>query len=132
MLKKDSLAAQMQQLGYTLAKAKRLILDGEVAEGEEVLKEALAGHFNTNITELLETPANVFIQRVRDERFAAAELGLLADFMDELASTLAEKPAKNILLEKVLLIYDLLEQEYQTVSFAHLARRTEITAMLSH
>lgn len=131
MLKRDSLAAQMQQLSYTLAKAKRLVLDGEITQSEATLKEALTGYFGTSITELLETPNHLFVKHLKDESFKVEELGLLADFLDELATTQENKQTKNNLLGKVLVIYDLLEQDHKMVSFAHLARRAEI-GDLSH
>ncbi len=130
MLKRDSLTAQMQQLSHTLAKVKRLITEGQEREAHETLKTVLGEYFGTNITYLLETPANLFTQNLNKEGFQPEELGLLADFLDELASMADSDDEKRRLWEKMLLVYDVLEQTHKVVSFAHIARRAEVNAQL--
>lgn len=130
MLKRDSLTAQMQQLSHTLAKVKRLIAEGQETSAKETLADVLGEYFGTNMTYLLETPANLFAQNLNKEGFKPEELGLLADFLDELAAMADDDNNKRNLLEKVVLIYDLLEQTHKVVSFAHIARRAEITSKL--
>lgn len=129
MLKRDSLTAQMQQLSHTLAKVKRLIAENQEVEARSVLQEVLGDYFGTNITFLLETPANLFFQKFQARRFEPEELGLLADFLDELAD-ISDDEGQRTIWEKVLLIYDVLEQEHKVVSFAHIARRNDILAKL--
>ena len=126
MLKRDSLTAMMQQLSHTLAKVKRLIVEQQRTEAVSVLEEVLGEYFGTSITDLLETPANVFRQNLENEDFLPEELSLLADFLDTLAGTLESSAERDRIWEKVLLIYDVLEQEHKVVSFTHIARRAEI------
>lgn len=126
MLKRDSLTAMMQQLSHTLAKVKRLIVEEQREEAISVLEEVLGEYFGTSITDLLETPANIFRQNLEKADFLPEELSLLADFLDTLAETREEPEERNRIWEKVLLIYDVLEQEHQVVSFAHIARRATI------
>jgi len=123
------LTAQMQQLSHTLAKVKRLILEKEAVEAKSVLQAVLGEYFGTNITDLLETPANVFIQQFKRQDFKAEELGLLADFLDELAAVSEDRDRRTI-WEKVLLIYEILERDYKVVSFTHIARKSDILARL--
>ncbi|RQP14379.1 MAG: hypothetical protein EAS52_17590, partial [Parapedobacter sp.] len=85
MLKRDLLTAQMQQLSHTLAKVKRLIEERQETQALSTLQEVFGAYFGTNITDLLETPANVFIQRFKKEDLKPEALGLLADFLDALA-----------------------------------------------
>lgn len=128
MLKRDSLTAMMQQLSHTLAKVKRLIVEEQHVEALSTLESVLGEYFGTSITDLLETPANVFRQHLDRADFLPEELGLLADFLDTAAEMCDQTPDRDKLWEKVLLIYDLLEQEHKVVSFAHIARRAAIKA----
>lgn len=130
MLKRDSLTAQMQQLSHTLAKVKRLIVENQETEALSAIQAVLGEYFGTTITDLLETPANLFRQQLSKQAFAPQELGLLADFLDEAASMDGNKAHRQAIWEKVILLYDLLEQEHHVVSFSHIARRAEIVSKL--
>lgn len=130
MLKRDSLMAQMQQLSHTLAKVKRLIVEEQKKEALSTLEDVLETYFGTTITDLLETPADVFTQNFTQAGFKPEELGLLADFLDELAKITGNEKERRKAWEKVILIYDVMEREHKVVSFAHLVRRDEILALL--
>ncbi len=120
----------MQQLSHTLAKVKRLIEERQETQALSTLQEVFGAYFGTNITDLLETPANVFIQRFKKEDLKPEALGLLADFLDALADASDDASDRRAIWEKVVLIYDTLEQEHKVVSFAHIARRSAILAQL--
>src|SRR5690606_36444395 len=109
MLKRDSLTAQMQQLSHTLAKVKRLIVEKEEVEARSVLQEVLGEYYRTNLTDLLETPAHLFIQQLKQQDFKQEELGLLADFLDELATIETDDSVQRLIWQRVILIYDVLE-----------------------
>ena|SRR5690606_18168374 len=130
MLKRDSLTAQMQQLSHTLAKVKRLIVEEQRLQALSTLEAVFGEYFGTSITDLLETPANVFCGKLEKAGFAPEELSLLADFLDTAAEMREEPSDRNRIWKKMLLVYDMLEQEHKVVSFAHIARRTAINAAL--
>ena len=132
MLKRDSLTAQMQQLSHTLAKVKRLIVDEQKGEALSTLRGVLGEYFGTTVTDLVETPVNLFRQNFNKAGFQAEELSLLADFLDTLADASEQDTDRNGIWEKVLLIYDVLEQEHKVVSFAHIARKNEILALMGN
>lgn len=118
----------MQQLSHTLAKVKRLIVEEQRPEALSLLETVLGEYFGTSITDLLETPANVFRQHLDKANFLPEELSLLADFLDTAAEMREQDTERSRIWEKVLLIYDVLEQEHKVVSFAHISRRAAITA----
>lgn len=128
MLKRDSLTAQMQQLSHTLAKVKRLIVEEQRLPALSTLEAVFGEYFGTSITDLLETPANVFRDKLEKADFLPEELSLLADFLDTTAETREQPSDRDRIWEKVLLIYDTLEQEHKVVSFTHIARRASINA----
>src|SRR5690606_7184512 len=106
MLKRDSLTAQMQQLSHTLAKVKRLIVEEQQLEALSTLEAVLGEYFGTSITDLLETPANIFRDKLGKADFLPEELSLLADFLDTAAETRGQLTDRDRIWEKVLLIYD--------------------------
>lgn len=130
MLKRDSLTAQMQQLSHTLAKVKRLIRDDEPVEAEQEIASVLARYYGTNVANLAATPADVFKQQLVEQRFAAEELARLADLIDLSAQLHAEPAGQRWLWEKVIRVYDVLEEVHQSVSFDHIMRRTELLALI--
>jgi len=121
MLKRDSLTAQMQQLSHTLAKVKRLIVERQETEARSVLQDVLDEYFGINMTDLLETQKNL----------QPEELGLLADYLDVLATLTDDTASRQVIWKRILLLYDTLEQEHKMASFTHLARRSEILKELS-
>ena len=120
----------MQQLSHTLAKVKRLIVEEQEPQALSEIQEVLGAYFGTNLTDLLETPTQLFLQQFKREELKPEELGLLADFLDELASITDDPQARRAIWEKVVFLYDTLEQEHKVVSFAHIARRSAILAQL--
>lgn len=120
----------MQQLSHTLAKVKRLIEERQEAQAMSVLQEVLGAYFGTTLTDLLETPTNVFMQQFKREELKPEELGLLADFLDVLGTATGDSVERRAVWEKVLFLYDTLEKEHKVVSFAHVARRSAILAQL--
>src|SRR3546814_17433403 len=101
----------LQRLSHTLAKVKRLIGEEQQTEALSTLEGVLGEYFGTSITDLLETPANVFRQNLGKAGFLPEELSLLADFLDTAAEMHGEDAERDRIWEKVMLIYDVLEQE---------------------
>lgn len=120
----------MQQLSHTLAKVKRLIVDGEWVEANQTAESVLAEYYGTGVAAILETPAGVFRQQLAQQRFVAEELARLADFIDLSAQLHADPDSQRSLWQKVILLYDILEQEHQTVSFDHIMRRTALRSLM--
>ncbi len=130
MLKRDSLTAQMQQLSHTLAKVKRLVLDNEPVEAAQAIESVLADYYGTRVADLVTTPAGAFKQQLLEQQFAAEELARLADFIDLAAQLHADPAAQRSLWEKVICLYDVLEEVHQTVSFDHIMRRATLLNLI--
>lgn len=132
MLKRDSLTAQMQQLSHTLAKVKRLILDNEPVEAAQAIESVLGHYYGTRVADLVTTPNDAFEQQLIEQGFAAEELARLADFIDLGAQVHAAPASRRSLWEKVIRVYDVLEEVHQAVSFDHIMRRTELLALIEN
>lgn len=131
MLKKDSLTAQMQQLSHTLAKVKRLMVDGEIVESRKAIEEVLATYYGTSVVELIATSVTLFKQQLAQQAFVAEELARLADFLDLRAQLEPDVGNQQALWQKVILLYDVLEETHQTVSFEHIMRRATIEKLIA-
>lgn len=126
MLKRDSLTAQMQQLSHTLAKVKRLVVDGEIVEANKTIDEVLDRYYGTGVADLLDTSIALFRKQVNQQQFAAEELARLADFIDMGAELEPDESHQRTLWQKVMVLYDVLEEDHQTVSFDHIIRRATL------
>lgn len=130
MLKRDSLTAQMQQLSHTLAKVKRLIVEGEIVEADDTIESILIDYYGTTVDELVKMPTVALEQSIHKQQFAPEELTRLADFIDLRAQSSTDFAVQRALWERVICLYDVLETTHHTVSFDHILRRTAIQQLL--
>lgn len=120
----------MQELAQVLAKVKRLILDNEETTARQLVLETLERHFSLAGPELIsKTPVDLN-RWIRDKKFGAEQLNMLAYYLDELASTQHGMDERISVYRKVLLIYNILEEEYSFVSFAHITRKSTLLEII--
>lgn len=123
MLKRDSLTAIMQQLSYTLAKVKRLIVEDKEPEALTVTADVFREYYKLNDRDFLNESEDAFLEIIKNRGFQIEEINMLAYFMDEYAG-LQETVTNQILVYKKLIsLFDFMEKELQFISFDHLSRR---------
>lgn len=120
----------MQQLGYTLAKVKRLILEDQEPKALEEVTYTLGHYYGTSQKELVAMSSDLFIDRIREQAYKSEELNMLAAFLDELAGLDDDEETRKNLWAKVISLYDFIEEEFQTLSFDHIARRNILAKAL--
>lgn len=130
MLKKDSLAAQMQQLSNILAKAKRLILEDLEADARIILKSAVEDYFQLGEEQIIHMSEEQLRAFLLKKAFRAEEIDLLCDFMDELAGTQETQADQIAIYKKQLALYDFLSQHFGYLSFTHLSRKSILQEQL--
>ncbi|MCL4637420.1 MULTISPECIES: hypothetical protein [Olivibacter] len=130
MLKRDSLTAQMQQLSHTLAKVKRLIIEDHEPKALEEVIYTLEHYYGTSQKALVAISTDVFMDQIREQAYKAEELNMLAAFLDELAGLNDDEETRKNLWAKVIALYDFIEEEFQTLSFDHIARRNILVRAL--
>lgn len=123
MLKRDSLTAQMQQLSHVLAKVKRLVLEDREADAANEVYAVLKDYYELSHNDILWNSQDEFSNYLLKKVSHAEELSYLARFLDELAGTLDDEQQRRAIWEKVILLLDLLEEQYHTISFEHISRK---------
>src|SRR5690554_4532012 len=132
MLKRDSLAAQMQQLSQVLAKVKRLIIEDAEEEAKKVSYAIFKDYYLLNNDDLLTLSEDLFLEEIRNKNLKPEELNMLSYFIDEYAGLQDEFTLQIHLYKRYLLLVNLLENEYHFVSLDHISRRTILQEQLNH
>lgn len=130
MLKRDSLAAQMQQLSQVLAKVKRLIIEDAEEEAKKISYAIFKDYYQLDDDDLLRLPEDQFLEKIRSRNLKPEELNMLSYFIDEYAGLQDEFTLQVHLYKRYLLLIGLLENEYHFVSLEHISRRTVLQEQL--
>ncbi|TCK83239.1 hypothetical protein [Albibacterium bauzanense] len=131
MLKRDSLAAQMQQLSQVLAKVKRLIIEDAEEEAKKISYAIFKEYYQLDDNDLLMLSEDEFLEKIKNKNLKPEELNMLSYFIDEYAGLQDEFTLQIHLYKKYLLLVSLLENEYQFVSLDHISRRAVLQEQLS-
>ncbi len=131
MLKRDSLAAQMQQLSQVLAKVKRLIIEDAEEEAKKISYAIFKEYYQLDDNDLLMLSEDEFLEKIKNKNLKPEELNMLSYFIDEYAGLQDEFTLQIHLYKKYLLLVSLLENEYQFVSLDHITRRAVLQEQLS-
>jgi len=131
MLKRDSLAAQMQQLSQVLAKVKRLIIEDAEEEAKKISYATFQDYYQLDNYDLLTLSEDQFLEKIRNKNLKPDELNMLSYFIDEYAGLQDEFTLQVHLYKKYLLLVSLLENEYNFVSLDHISRQTILQEQLS-
>src|SRR5690554_2852234 len=123
MLKRDSLTAQMQQLSQVLAKVKRLIIEDNESNAIFTTSKTILDYYGISEDDLVNKTEEEFIQLLKDKSFKAEEVNMLAYFIDEYAGLQDEFSNQLIFYNKLIKIFDYLDQDLHFISFDHIARR---------
>lgn len=126
MLKRDSLTASMQQLSYTLAKVKRLIVEDDEAEALMITSNVFQEYYRLTDQDLIEKTEDAFLLLIKARGFQVEELNMLAYFMDEYAGLQETVSNQLSVYKKLIRLFDFMEKELQFISFEHISRRTII------
>lgn len=131
MLKRDSLAAQIQQLSQVLAKVKRLIIEDNEVEAKKVSYLIFKDYYQLDDKDLLIIPEDQFIEKIRSKNLKSEELNMLSYFIDEYAGMQDDFKTQVHLYRRYLLLTNILENEHQFVSLDHISRRLILKEQLA-
>lgn len=132
MLKRDSLAAQMQQLSQVLAKVKRLIIEDAEEEAKKVSYAIFKDYYQLNDEDLITLSEDQFLQKIKSKNLKPEELNMLSYFIDEYAGLQDEFALQLHFYKRYLLLVNLLENEHHFVSLDHISRRAILQEQISN
>lgn len=116
----------MQQLSYTLAKVKRLIVEDDEAEALMITSNVFQEYYRLTDQDLIEKTEDAFLLLIKARGFQVEELNMLAYFMDEYAGLQETVSNQLSVYKKLIRLFDFMEKELQFISFEHISRRTII------
>ncbi|WP_316842074.1 hypothetical protein [Pedobacter gandavensis] len=131
MLRRDLITAEIQKLAQVLARIMGLKLEGKVEESEDLFKESLLKEFEITEDDLLSASITDFNSILHHKEFPAEKLDMLSQFLYA-DLTPNRKPERNKLIaEKLLLIYQVLEEKHHIISMINLDRQKKIQQYLN-
>ncbi|WP_158828916.1 hypothetical protein [Mucilaginibacter lacusdianchii] len=131
MYRKDTILTEVERLTQFLAKLLGLKNNNEHEEAQQLYEDTMRSSFGLQPNELPHLSNEDFMQLIRQKGYSAGKLDILAQLLFQDATTPLKHPAKaKSLLEKTLLIFDMLEQEHHIQSFDNIALRNKILYLL--
>lgn len=131
MLRRDLITAEMQKLAQVLARIMGLKLEGNLEEAEELFKESLLKEFEIPEDELLTDSNNEFNTLLNSKEFPAEKLEMLSQFLYADLTLSRQQERNKLVADKLLLIYQMLEEEHHIVSMVNLDRQKKIQQYLN-
>lgn len=117
---------EMRKLAYIIAKLLRIKIQGTqqefAAEFEKVLKE----EYDTELETLINLSEEEFTSLVNSDRYTAEKLNALSELLYVFAEPFNNDAETKLLLKKVMIIFDVLEQKHRFQSFDNISKRNTI------
>ena|SRR3569833_2329866 len=126
MFKRDIILAEMQKLALILARLVGLKEEGKQAEFNQLAEDTALKEYEIAWQDLLNMPPVDFEIWLQRQAISADKLDALAQLLYLQNEPFGASPKCKINLQKVLLIYDLLEQKHHRQSLDNIRRRKKI------
>ena len=125
--RRDYFLNETQRLAQLIAKLLGLKNKSEnQEEAEQVYSHALTDEFNITDEELQQLSLNEFKQWLTEQDFSPVKLDTLAQLLQYRAEPYKPDADTITLLQKVIIIFDMLEQEHHQQSFENIGKRAVI------
>ena len=126
MYTRDLVVDEIQKMALVIAKLLGIKSAGTAAEFEEEFNNVLQSEYNIELEELLTLTEEEFINKINTAEYSSEKLNALSQMLYVFAEPFNADAEAQLLLKKVLAIFDLLEQKYHTQSFDNLNKRNTI------
>lgn len=132
MIRKDFIEAEIQKLSQVLARILGLKNDGNVDDATALAYQTLSDSFNLNAENLYIQSADTFKEELKAKNYSAEKLNLLVQFLFESVYPFQETEETFAVLNKTLVVLNLLEMEYHQQSLENISRREQIDKFLNN
>lgn len=130
MYRKDHILTEIEKLTRALAKLLGLKTEDEHEEAQQLLNDTLQNGFGLPL-DVYDLNDDDFKQLITQKAYGAGKLDILAQLLYHDATMPLKHPAEaQSLLQKTLILFDMLEQDYHTQSFENIALRSKIHQQL--
>lgn len=131
MLRKDFIEAEIQKLSQVLARILGLKNDGDIESAKELSYGTLADTFKFTPERLKQATAEEFEEDVKAKKLSAEKLNLLSRFLFESVYPFEETEETFGVLNKTIVVLNLLEKEYHQQTLENISRREQIEKFLN-
>ena len=126
MYTRDLVVDEIQKMALVIAKLLGIKSAGTTVEFEQEFNNVLQSEYNIELEQLLSLTEEEFISRINTAEYSSDKLNALSQLLYVFADPFKQDAETQLLLKKVLAIFDLLEQKYHTQSFDNLNKRNAI------
>ena len=126
MFQKDFMLDEARKFAALLAKLMGLKVEGNYAEFDHQLSDILQKEYDTNLENLSTLSEAEFSAKIQSGSYSVEKLNALSQLLYMFAEPFKHDEETQLLLKKVLSIFDLLEQKHHYESFENIDKRKTI------
>src|SRR5271154_5886586 len=120
MFRKDYILNEIEKLALVIARLMGLKADDKLEEFVHLADSTLLSEYNISLEELLELTIEGFKLKLEKENYNADKLDALAQLLYLQCEPFSVAPGTLLMLKKVLIIFDILEQKFHRQSFENI------------
>ena len=126
MFQHDLLLNEVRKFAEMLARLIGLKASGEIAEFNQQAENLLQNEYDTSVELLTNLPEEDFRVQLQKLNYSKEKLNALGQLLYVFAEPFNDDVETASLLKKVLIIFDVLEQQYHFQTFDNIARQHNI------
>ncbi len=126
MFQHDLLLNEVRKFAEMLARLIGLKASGEIAEFNQQAENLLQNEYDTSVEFLINLPEDDFRVQLQKLNYSKEKLNALGQLLYVLSEPFNDDVETASLLKKVLIIFDVLEQQYHFQTFDNIARQHNI------
>jgi hypothetical protein len=132
MYQRDYLLNEARKFAQLLARLMGLKSEGKEEEFAQEFNQALQDEYDIELEALVGLSQQDFKVRLQEAAYSAEKLNALSQMLYVFAQPFAPTGDVALLLEKVLIIFDILEQKHHYDSFENIDKRNTIYRFLNN
>jgi hypothetical protein len=132
MYRKDTLLTEIEKLALVLARLLGFKADGKEDEFTHLAENTMLKEYNLPLTELHSLTLEEFEVWLSEEKHSADKLDALAQLLYLDSEPFVASGEILLSLQKILFIFDLLEQKHHRQSFENISKRNHIYQFLEN
>ena len=126
MYTRDIVVDELRKTALIIAKLLGLKAGGNHEEFAQEFNKTLLKEYNIELENLLALNLEEFNDLVKSEKFSAEKLNALGQLLNVFAEPFKQDEETQLLLKKMLAIFDILEEKYHYQSFDNITKRNFI------
>jgi len=126
MFQRDFLLNEAQKLAELLARLMGLKTDGNHEAFEQQFNKAIQDEYDASLEKILALNENDFTSLLQSSGYSVEKLNALSQLLYVFALPFNDTSETALILKKVLLIFDTLEQKHNYYSFENIEKRKSI------